>query len=46
MDMFLFSKQIDSLYQDIAEFENCFPEESKIDFNMDADVEAEAQEAA
>jgi hypothetical protein len=47
MDMFLFSKQIDSLYQDIAEFETCFPEESKIDFNMDEEVEAEeAQEAA
>lgn len=48
MDMFLFSKQIDSLYQDIAEFETCFPEESKLDFNMDDEVdeEAEAQEAA
>ena len=25
MDMFLFSKQVDSLYNEIAEFDGCFP---------------------
>ena len=29
MDMFLFSKQVDSLYQEIAEFDQCFKVETK-----------------
>jgi hypothetical protein len=28
LDMFLFSKQVDSLYNEISEFDKCFPESS------------------
>lgn len=30
MNLFMFSKQVDCLYNEIAEFDQCFPEEANL----------------
>lgn len=39
MDLFLFSKQIDSLYESINEFDSCFEDPGHPDISFDAKLD-------